>query len=421
MDLLFLHQNFPAQFAHLAPALAQAGHRVTALTGRAGKPQTWRGIRVLPYRHDWPQAAHLHPWLTTMNAAVERGTAAMRAMLALKSRGYSPDAVIAHPGWGEALFLRDVWPQARIGLYCEYWYRATGADVGFDPEFGGPQEFGAAQRIRLKNLPQRLQLDMADAALSPTGWQADTYPPADRARITVAFDGIDTDAIRPDPAARLTLNGRSWTRDDEVITFVNRNLEPYRGFHVFMRALPDLLQRRPAAQVIVVGGDGISYGMPPPGGGTWRQTMLAELDSRLSPADLARLHFVGRLGRADFTRLLQISRVHVYLTYPFVLSWSLIEAMSAGCAIVASDTVPVAEVIENGRTGLLCGFFDGAGLVDRIDTLCRDAALRDRLGAAARTAVRARHDLAKVCLPAQMRWVETLSAGCRPRAIAARG
>lgn len=412
MRVLFLHQNFPGQFAHFAPALAAQGHLTVALTSRVAERQRWRGVEIVPYRYAPPDDHRLHPWLTTLDRAVDRGAAVLKAGLAMKGRGFTPDVIVAHSGWGEAMFLRDIWPDARIGVFSEFLYRATGADIDFDPEFVAEGELGREARVRMKNLAMEMQLEAADAGISPTHWQADAHPPALRRKISVIHDGIDTDAIAPDPAARLTIEGHgSWGRDDEVITFVNRNLEPYRGFHVFMRALPELLRRRPRARIVVVGEDGVSYGAAPQGGGTWREVMTAEVRGRIPDADWARVHFVGRIPRETFTALLQVARVHLYLTYPFVLSWSLLEAMSAGAAIVASDTAPVREALRDGETGLLVDFFDGAGLVDAIDRLAEDEAFREKLGAAARAHAVASYDLAKVCLPRQFRWIGELASG----------
>ncbi|QFU09929.1 Spore coat protein SA [Rhodobacteraceae bacterium THAF1] len=410
MNILFLHQNFPGQFAHLAPALAQAGHRVVALTSRVEKSIKWRGVEVIAYKYDAPKNHVLHPWVNTLNRAADRGAIVYRACMALKDRGLSPDVIVAHSGWGEAMYLRHVWPDARIGVFCEFYYRESGADIGFDQEFDSATELGRGPRVEMKNLAMRLQLEAADAGIAPTFWQADGHPDALRDKISVVFDGIDTDTIKPDPVARLELEGHPpFAAGDEIVTFVNRNLEPYRGFHVFMRALPDLLKRRPNAQVVLVGEDGVSYGSAPKEGGTWKQKMLAEVGDQISDADWDRVHFTGRIGREDFTKLLQVSMVHVYLTYPFVLSWSLMEAMSAGCAIVASDTAPVREAITDGENGLMFDFFDKEALVDCVEELIEDPELRGDLGAAARARVLRDYDLKRVCLPAQFQWIEELA------------
>lgn len=207
MNILFLHQNFPGQFAHLAPALAQAGHRVVALTSRVEKSIKWRGVEVIAYKYDAPKNHVLHPWVNTLNRAADRGAIVYRACMALKDRGLSPDVIVAHSGWGEAMYLRHVWPDARIGVFCEFYYRESGADIGFDQEFDSATELGRGPRVEMKNLAMRLQLEAADAGIAPTFWQADGHPDALRDKISVVFDGIDTDTIKPDPVARLELEG----------------------------------------------------------------------------------------------------------------------------------------------------------------------------------------------------------------------
>lgn len=414
MRILFVHQGFPGQFLHLAPALAAdpANEVAAIMLHREGLPESWKNVRLHPYKIHRPMSETIHPWLSETEVKLIRGDACMRAALQMKAQGFEPDVIVAHPGWGDSLFLKDVWPGARLGIYCEFFYRHKGTDVGFDPEFSedahAPEK---PSRMRLKNTNNLLHMEVADAGISPTQWQASTFPGRFRDRITVVHDGIDCDALVPNPAASAALGGgKALTRGDEVITFVNRNLEPYRGYHVFMRALPELLRRRPHARVMIVGGDGVSYGARPPGKLSWRDQFLAEVQDRIAPEDLQRIHFLGNLPYADFVTLLQLSAVHVYLTYPFVLSWSLMEAMSIGCAIVGSDTAPVREVIEDGVTGRLVDFFDHGALTDAVCALLDDPAERARLGARARETVRERYDLKTVCLPRQIEWVRSLYA-----------
>ncbi|VAV95845.1 Putative glycosyltransferase, partial [hydrothermal vent metagenome] len=267
-------------------------------------------------------------------------------------------------------------------------------------------------RLRMKNLNNHLHFPVADAGISPTMFQADTYPAEFRSKISVIHDGIDTGVVGPDANARLVIEGVcDLSREDEVITFVNRNLEPYRGYHIFMRALPALLKERPDATVLIVGGDEVSYGARPPKGQTWKQIFIDEARGQISDADWARVRFLGRIPYDQFVRLLQVSRVHVYLTYPFVLSWSLLEAMSAEAAIVASDTGPVTEVIEQDVQGRLVDFFDGDAIVTQVCDLLEDEAARARLGHAARERVQALYDLRAVCLPQQLEWVNGVMKG----------
>ncbi|SDY16648.1 glycosyltransferase [Citreimonas salinaria] len=409
MDILLIHQNFPGQFKHLAPALARAGHRVTALTCRVKEAQTWHGVRILPYAIRGASTREIHPWLADFETKVLRGHSCHAAAAALKAQGYAPDVICAHHGWGESLFLKDVWPEARLGLYCELYHLSTPDFTTFDPEFPPRDPATDALRLRLKNLNNRLHAEVMDAGLSPTHFQAGTYPDPVRERITVAHDGVDTGVVRPDPGARLPVTDTvTLTPDDEVVTFINRNLEPYRGYHVFMRALPEILRTRPRAHVVLIGAEGTSYGSAPPKGQTWKQIFLDEVRPRIPEADMARVHFLGRVPYDRYLSMLQASSVHVYLTYPFVLSWSLLEAMAAECAILASDTAPVREAISDGETGVLTDFFDRETLVARLGELLDDPDRRARLGRAARQHVLKHYDLETVCLPAQMAWVEHL-------------
>ncbi|UJP05606.1 MAG: glycosyltransferase [Nitrosomonas sp.] len=412
MNILFIHQNFPAQFKFLAPALVQRGHRVTAMTMQKTAAATWQGVSLVPYGASRSSTPGIHPWVSDFETKVIRGEACFRAALRLKAQGLSPDIIIAHHGWGESLFVKEVWPQAKLGIYCEFFYRTHGADVGFDPEFPF-NNAGDACRLRLKNLNNWLHFEIADAGISPTYWQADTFPESFRQRITVVHDGIDTAAVVPNPPVSMVLNESDGeqlvlTRQHEVVTFINRNLEPYRGYHIFMRALPQLLQRRPAARVLIVGGGDISYGARSGDGRSWKDIFIDEVRGQIADHDWKRVHFLGNIPYSSFLSLLQLSSVHVYLTYPFVLSWSLLEAMSAGCAIVASDTQPLHEAIKQDQTGCLVNFFDVNGLCNQICHLLENPDLRFQLGRQARRFAQANYDLETVCLPKQLQWVESL-------------
>ena len=413
MKILFIHQNFPGQFKFLAPALVKQGHTVVAMTMQKTEAKEWQGVRLAPYTATRGTTPKVHPWISDFETKTIRAEACFRAALRMRAKGLNPDLIVSHHGWGESLFLKDVWPQAKLAIYCEFYYHPRGADVGFDPEFPA-EDAGEVCRLRLKNLNNLLHFEVADAAISPTHWQASTFPEPFRSKITVVHDGIDTEAVAPNPAVSLTLNGNiKLTRADEVITFVNRNLEPYRGYHIFMRALPELLKRRPQARVLIVGADDVSYGARPAEGKKWKDIFASEVRPQISDADWARVHFLGHIPYQHFIPLLQLSTVHVYLTYPFVLSWSLLEAMSVGCAIVASDTQPLREAIRHDDTGRLVDFFDVPGLANEVCALLDDPVARQRLGANARAFAQATYDLKTVCLPRQLQWVQGLegSAG----------
>ncbi len=410
MKLLFIHQNFPAQFKFLAPAMAAQGHQVVAMTMQKTTVKEWQGVKLVSYSAARGTTSNVHPWVSDFETKTIRAEACYRTALKMKAAGFSPDVIIAHHGWGESMFLKEVWPKARLGVYCEFFYKPQGADVGFDPEFPSKDE-GDVCRLKLKNLNNLMHFEIADAGISPTAFQADTFPERFRSKITVVHDGIDTQTVRPDPNVAFARDGISTvTRADEVITFVNRDLEPHRGYHTFMRALPDVLKRRHNAQVLIVGGNDISYGAKPPGGRSWKDIFIEEVRPKIADGDWARVHFLGRIPYPDFLKLLQVSTVHVYLTYPFVLSWSLLEAMSTGCAIVGSDTAPLREVITHDQTGRLVDFFDANGLADQVCALLDDPEARQRLGTAARAFALAGYDLKTVCLPRQIAWVNGLAS-----------
>lgn len=405
MKILFVHQNFPGQFPHLAPALAARGHEVLAMTDeKNARPSP---VRVVRYKAP-PEVTVSAPPGRTYAEYSARGLQAARGARALRDQhGYTPDVIFGHSGWGETLFLKEIWPEARLLIYAELMYRTRGHDVGFDPEFGGTAEDARiTTTARSAHLIQAIV--QADAALAPTRYQADSFPPEVRGKLTVIHDGIDTDRVKPDPEAVLDLPGVPTLRaGDEVLTFVSRSLEPYRGFHILMRALPAVLAARLRAQVVMVGGDGISYGAKPRDAEGWKAKLLAEVGDRL---DLGRVHFPGRVPYDQYVRLLQVSRAHAYLTYPFVLSWSLTESMAAGCQVIASDTEPVRELIRNGENGRLVPFFDVDAWSEALIRALEPDPEAAWLGAVARATITEGYDLKRVCLPKQIAWVEAQAA-----------
>ena len=412
MKVLFVHQNFPGQFKHLAPALVAQGHEVHAL-GIEGFALP--GLTYHRYKIARGNDAKILPLLQDLETKLIRAEACADAALALRREGFTPDIIVCHPGWGECLFLKDVWPRARMLSFLEFYYSADGADMGFESEFVDPKlltDERAAMldrgRLRIKNAANLLSMEQMDWGLCPTQWQKSTLPPAFQDRVSVIFDGIDTDKVRPNPQAQVTLQsaGKVLKAGDEVITFVNRNLEPYRGYHVMMRALPEIQRLRPNAMVVIVGGNDVSYGARPPGGRNWKDIFLEEVRDRI---DIERVRFVGKLPYDVYLQLMQLSACHVYLTYPFVLSWSCIEAMSTGALVVGSDTQPVREVIEHGRNGLLVDFHDPSALATTVaQALARPDAMAP-LRAQARKDVVDRYDLRRVCLPRQLELVQRVA------------
>lgn len=362
------------------------------------------GIKLVGYETPPASKATTLPTLRTTEAAVQRGQVVLKSLLHLKKAGFYPDVVYAHPGWGETLFLKDVFPRARLLHFCEFYYQTVGQDFNFDPEF--PNSAEDVLRLRMRNLHHLMALEQADVGVAPTLWQKSRFPQIYHSKIDVVHDGVDTSNIKPEPEAFVHLPQKDLrlTRKNEVITFVSRNLEPYRGFHTFMRALPQLLKERPKAHVIIVGGNAVSYGRKLKEG-TYREKYLSEINGMF---DSSRVHFVGKLPYSTFLKVLQVSTAHIYLTYPFVLSWSMMEAMAAGCVVIGSKTPPVQEVIRDGENGLLVDFFSPEQVVEAIHRVCEEPTRMRDLREVARQTIIDRYDLNGICLPRQKALIESI-------------
>ena len=403
MRVLLLHSNFPSQFGPLGAFLAKRGHEVTFATEWQGEPPPW--LRMVRFERPQPPAGQRHPWLTVPERAVLTGEGFARAAWKLREEGYRPDVILGHAGAGPGLYARDIWPQSKYVGYFEWYYRAIGADAGFLR----PLSKSGAHRVRTRNVPVLLDYAASDWGIVPTAWQAAQFPPHMRRRMTVLHEGVDVDYFEPRPGHRLKLPDLDLSDAPEIVTYVARGMEPYRGFPQAMAAFAAVQKRRPGAHVVIVGDDRAAYGQPLPDGDTYKKKALRELDF-----DPRRLHFTGLLPRSQYRDVLHASSVHVYLTVPFVLSWSLIEALAAGCVVVASSTPPVREVIRHGHNGALVDFFDTDALADRIcEVLERQAAGDEKLAALrqrARQSVAARYP-SKVLVPRRAQLLEAVAAG----------
>lgn len=400
MKILFIHQNFPGQFRHLAPELARRGHDVKAL---AITGQKLDGVALTNYRPQKSQTTVAHPLAQDFETKVLRAESCAQAMVSMKQQGYEPTMIVGHPGWGETLFCKEIFPFAKLVNYFEFHYGKEQSDSYFDPEFNQPNVM-FDMRLRVKKANNFLALDACDFGLCPTQWQWSTLPSHLRNKVKVIFDGIDTQVVKPNTQAFITLKKQSgeqvtFRSGDEVLTFVCRNLEPYRGYHSFMRSLPAILKARPNAHVLIVGGNNTSYGALPPKGQTWKEIFLNEVKDSL---DMTRVHFLGHIPYEGFLKVIQLSRCHLYLTYPFVLSWSCLEAMSAGALVVGSKTQPVEEFIQHNHNGLLVDFFNYKEIAQTVIEVLSQPEAFTNIKTQARQTIIERCDLQTVCLPEQI-------------------
>jgi glycosyltransferase involved in cell wall biosynthesis len=401
--ILFVHNNFPGRFEFLLPALKSSGHQCVAIAQGGRQVE---GVPLLLWKSARSSTPGLFDLAVRAEADLIRGRAAADCALRLKEQGFEPDLIIGHPAWGEVTFMKEIFPRARQIMVGEFYYKARGGDVGFDPEFqdgGTPDGF----KVHAKNAVMAMCYAEADRIICPTPFQASAFPPALRERALIIHEGIDTDRIKRRAGARLKLDqGRELDGSAPVVTFINRVFEPMRGFHIMMRALPALLQAVPDVTVLMIGSEkSAGYGAAAPEGGTWRGLMMKELGDRLDPA---RVVFTGPVPHETMLTALSLSWAHVYYTYPFVLSWSLLEAMACECLVLASDTPPLRDAIEHGGNGLLHDFFDIDALSQAMIDACGDPERYARLRSAARRTVLDKFDQRRICLPAWLKVIEEL-------------
>ena len=399
MKILFLHPNFPAQFRHLATVLGQ-DRKNTVVFATNRREGNIAGVNKIVYEKSRTVRPETHHYVRPLENAVLEAQAVYRIAQKLKDQGFYPDVVYGHSGWGPTLFMKDVFSKATLLCYFEWYYNAYGSDASFDPS--DPINADDEARIRIKNAPILLDLASCDRGLSPTKWQRSQFPPEFQSKIKVHHDGIDTSYFKPLPNAKLFLPriNLDLTETTEIITYVARGMEPYRGFPQLIETIYLLQKKRPQCHFVIVGKDRVAYGKNLPDGKTYKEAMLEKFS-----LDMSRVHFTDLLPYNEYLQVLQASSVHIYLTRPFVLSWSMLEALATGCLIVASDTAPVTEVIQDNVNGLLVNFFNPEQICDRViealDNPRKMATIRDR----ARKTILEGYDLANL-LPQHLQWVK---------------
>jgi glycosyltransferase involved in cell wall biosynthesis len=405
MQILFLHPNFPAQYRHVALALSQDS-RNRVIFGTKNQDVNLAGIEKAIYTPTRDPHPETHHYVRTLESAVLQGQAVFRMLIQLKQQGFVPDIVCGHSGWGPTLFVKDLFPKTPLLCYFEWFYHARGSDADFDPS--EPLGLDDLPRIRVKNSPILLDLYSCDYGLSPTQWQRSQFPPEFQSKISTLHDGVDTDYFVPKPGSKLVLPELDLSHAEELVTYVARGMEPYRGFPQFMEAIAHLQEKRPKCHVVIVGSERVCYGKNLPDGRSYKDLMLEKVS-----LDLSRVHFAGSLPYGQYLKVLQASDVHVYLTRPFVLSWSMIESMSAGCLVLGSSTAPVQEVIEDGKNGLLVDFFSPVQIAERICEVLEHPTRMQELRDRARQTVLDRYALAKL-LPQHLKLIRQVASGEAP-------
>lgn len=407
MQILFVHQNHPGQYREVMPRLLREGrHRVAFLTQREVAEN--QGYPVITYKPDWPKAENPNSYTEMFESCVSSGVGAMKAAYALKRRGLDPEIIVGHAGWGELLMLKEVWPNAKVVGYFEYYFIAKGGLINSDPEFPGAPDI--ASKLISRNANNLLNLIHCDAGYTASEWQRWTHPEAFRSKIEVMHEGIRTDKLTPDHTTpfNLKINDLLFTRDDELVTYIARNLEPARGFHTMLRALPTLQKARPKCRVAIIGGDSVSYGARLGNGKTFRQLFTEQLGDKV---DWSRVHFVGQLPYEGLVKLLQVARCHVYLTVPFVVSWSFLEAMALEKTIVTSDVTPVRQFATDQKTAFMVDFFNPVALAEKVaDVLAHRDHYRD-IGIAARRDMIERFDFNTRCYPEFLQFLDRVVPG----------
>ena len=401
MRFLLTHPNFPSQLRSVAQVLAaNPQNEVVFLTNTDHGDIP--GVKKLIYKPKREPAPQSHHYLRGFEQAVLHGQAAFEACLGAKNAGFYPDLIFGHAGWGSTLFLKDVFPRAPLALNFEWFYHAHGTDCDFDPT--DPLSADDEARIRIKNATLLADLAACDGGVCATRFQYEQFPKHLRSNLIIGHEGIDTNFFKPNPGGKLVLaDGKlDLSGVDEIVTYATRGMEPYRGFPQFIEAAHLLLKARPNAHVVIAGDDRVAYGKQAPDGKTYKQLLLEKF-----PLDPARAHFVGSLPYGEYVKLLQCTKAHVYLTRPFVLSWSMLEAMSCGALVVGSNTPPVQEVITDGVNGLMVDFFKPDQLAATLDHVLAQSQKFDLIRQKARDTVVAKYDL-NSCLQQKFTWLSGL-------------
>lgn len=405
MHILFVHQNFPAQFGHVAVHLARKGYRCTCIS--AATPPKVPGIEVLQYQQRSGAREVNHYCSRTFENQVWSSHALYETLE--KRPDIQPDLIVAHSGYVSPLFLRELYPRTPQVGYFEFFYQPHDSEMDFrDDLYVQPAlDF---MRCRARNAQLLLDLHNCDAGYCPTEYQRSVMPPEYHPKLRAIFDGIDTEIWKRDFNPPRRYNDLTLPLGAKIVTYVSRGFESKRGFDIFLQTADQICKARADVHVVVVGEDRVVYGND--GVITGNKTFKEWCIDKYRP-DLSRIHFIGRLPPVQLSQLLSLSDLHIYLTAPFVLSWSLLNAMSCGCPILASDTGPVRDVIQENQTGWLSDFFRVDQFTEKALHVLASPERSRQLGENCRELITSRYSLS-VCLPKMEELFLATVKNCHP-------
>jgi glycosyltransferase involved in cell wall biosynthesis len=404
MHILFVHQNYPAQFGHVAAYLHRRhGHRCTFISRQP--PSRSPEIERIQYSLEGGATERNHYCSRTFENTVWHAHGVYRALQ--ERPDLRPDLIVGHSGFGSTLFLRELYPETPIVNYFEYFYRPRNSDMDFRPEF--PSTEMNRLRSYARNAMLLLDLENCTAGYAPTRWQRERLPSAFHDKVEVIFDGVDTSIWKPMPGLprRLEDPALELPAGQKIVTYATRGMESMRGFDVFMEFARRLSAQRSDVQFVIAGQDRVCYGGDAAftGGLSFKDWILSR-----ATFDLSRFTFLGLVPPTTLARLFNLTDLHVYWTVPFVLSWSLMNALACGAPVLASGTEPVREMIDDGVNGLLVDFHDIDAMLDRAHQVLDHPADFGHLRQAAAARIAERYSL-DVCLPRMLELYERARQG----------
>ena len=406
--ILFVHQNFPAQYKHISIALSDLGYEVHSLSISEYSNDK---IKSHSYKLLSLSSEGINQWAVEFETKMIRAESAAKKAFELKDKGFYPDLIIGHPGWGDTFFLKEVWPDTKMLSYVEFYYKTSDCDIDFDKNFVKDileedfEYFLTRNKFKLtaRNAPFLASYSTSDFLVCPTEYQKSLVPESLKNNINVIHDGIDTNILKPNEDININIKGKKFTKKDKIITYISRSLDPYRGFHIFMESLPMILKSNPDAYVFILGNKNThGYGAPSQKG-SFKDIFYGSIQKDI---DSSRVFFLDTLEYSSYIKVIQITSAHIYLTYPFVLSWSLLEAMSCGALIIGSKTEPVTEVIQDNKNGLLVDFFDSKMITKTITKVLNNRQKYENIRKNARKTIVDKYDLNNICLPAHIELIK---------------